>query len=131
MGRSAPSKGALDAAPLTLSDDRFFDSDPAVRRAARSIYERTRTLPLVCPHGHVDPRILAENTPFADPTSLLITPDHYILRLLYAQGITMEEMGVARLDGKAVEQDKRVIWKRFAENYFLCSAHHRLEAGPA
>src|SRR5437868_2863628 len=92
MGRSAPASGALDAAPLTLSDDRYFDSDPAIRRAARAIYERTRTLSLVCPHGHVDARILAENTPFPDPTSLLITPDHYILRLLYAHGISMEEM---------------------------------------
>jgi len=44
----------------------------------------------VCPHGHVDPARLAKNTPFSEPTGLLITPDHYIYRMLYAQGIGLE-----------------------------------------
>src|SRR5438876_9996445 len=109
IGRSTTADGGSDVAPLALSDDRYFDSDAAIRRAARAVYERTRALPLVCPHGHVDARILAENAPFADPASLLITPDHYILRLLYAQGIPMESLGVARLGGSPVESDPRAI----------------------
>ena len=60
------------AQPLVLHPDRFFDSDPAIRRAARSLYEETRDLPLVCPHGHVDASLLAENEPFPEPTDLII-----------------------------------------------------------
>src|ERR1051325_11581825 len=69
-----------------LHEDRFFDSDPAVRRAARALYEETRGLPLICPHGHVDPRVLAEDEPFGEPTELILRPDHYILRMLYGRG---------------------------------------------
>jgi glucuronate isomerase len=59
-----------------LHEDRYFDSDPAVRRYARSLYEETRALPIVSPHGHVDPAILAKNEAFTDPASLIVTPDH-------------------------------------------------------
>ncbi|MEL6611488.1 MAG: glucuronate isomerase, partial [Bacteroidota bacterium] len=76
--------------PLTLHPDRFFDPDPAIRRAARTIYEDTATLPIVSPHGHVDPALLAENQPFPEPTALLLTPDHYLFRMLYSQGIDLD-----------------------------------------
>ena len=46
-----------------------------LRRVARSLYEETRALPLICPHGHVDPRLLAEDAPFPEPAALLITPN--------------------------------------------------------
>ena len=61
-------------------EDRGFDPEPSVRRAARALHEETRRLPIISPHGHVDPRLLAENEPFPDPASLIVTPDHYILR---------------------------------------------------
>ena len=70
---------------LALHDDRYFDADPAVRRAARAIHDETRALPLICPHGHVDPHLLADDTPFSEPTSLFLLPDHYILRMLYSR----------------------------------------------
>jgi len=75
--------------PLTLHEDRYFDADPSVRRAARSIYDETRALPLVCPHGHVDPRLLADDSPFPEPTSLFLLPDHYILRMLHSRGVPL------------------------------------------
>ena len=59
--------GGASGRPLTLHADRFFDADPATRRAARELYEGTRDLPLVCPHGHVDPALLSENDPFPEP----------------------------------------------------------------
>jgi glucuronate isomerase len=124
--------------PLVLHDDRFFDSDPAVRRAARALYDEIRALPLVCPHGHVEPALLADDAPFPEPTALLITPDHYIFRMLYSQGIPLEALGVpmrpgvdggdgAAPDGSApdgsggvpFERDPRAIWRRFAEHYHL------------
>src|SRR5215213_1363423 len=111
--------GAPGAAPLVLHEDRYFDSDPAVRRAARALHEETRCLPLVCPHGHVDPRMLAEDAPFPEPTALLITPDHYIFRMLYSQGIPMEALGVPTRDGASTGADPRVVWQLFAANYHL------------
>ena len=104
---------------LVLHPDRFFDSDPAIRRSARAIYDETQALPLICPHGHVDPWLLADNAPFREPTALLITPDHYIFRMLYSQGISMESMGIPTRDGAPVETDPRRIWQRFAEHFHL------------
>lgn len=104
---------------LVLSEDRFFDSDPAARRVARALYEETRGLPLVCPHGHVDPAILAINAPFPEPTALILTPDHYIIRMLYSRRIPIESLGIPTCDGTPVERDPRKIWQRFGDNYYL------------
>jgi glucuronate isomerase len=105
---------------LSLHPDRFFDSDDAVRRAARALYEETQALPLICPHGHVDPSILAEDSAFPEPAALLITPDHYIFRMLYSQGVSLESLGVpARDPGVKIEQDPRKVWRRFAAHYYL------------
>jgi glucuronate isomerase len=103
----------------TLNPDRFFDPDPAIRRAAREIYQETSQLPLVCPHGHVDPRVLATNEPFPEPTALLVQPDHYILRMLYSRGVPLEQLGVPARDGTLVERDPRRIWSIFAARYYL------------
>ena len=100
-------------------EDRGFDPEPSVRRAARALYEETRGLPIISPHGHVDPRLLAENEPFSDPATLIVTPDHYILRMLYAHGISLESLGVATREDAVVETDPRAIWQRFAERYHL------------
>jgi glucuronate isomerase len=99
--------------------DRYLDPDPAVRPVARELYERVRDLPLVCPHGHVDPRILSEDVPFPNPAALLVVPDHYLFRMLYSQGVPLESLGIRRLDGGPVETDPRAMWQRFAEKFFL------------
>ena len=104
---------------LDLHPDRLFDSDPAPRRIARDLYESVSGLPLVCPHGHVPPALLAENEPFPEPTALILTPDHYVFRMLHSQGVSLEEMGIPTRDGTPVESDPRVIWRRFAEHYHL------------
>jgi glucuronate isomerase len=102
-----------------LSPDRYFDPNPIVRDVARRLYARVASLPLVCPHGHVDPRMLAEDTPFTDPATLLVIPDHYVTRMLYSQGIALERLGVPTLDGSPVEADPRRIWQLFAEHFHL------------
>lgn len=105
---------------LTLSADRYFSPDPSQRALARTLYEQVKDLPLICPHGHVDPRLFADpDYSFGTPVDLLIIPDHYILRMLYSQGIPMERMGVPRRDGGWVESDHRKIWQTFAENFYL------------
>jgi len=68
----APSVATPGRPALTLHHDRYFDPDPTIRAIARSIYEETRGLPLICPHGHVDPRILATDAPLPEPTALLV-----------------------------------------------------------
>lgn len=113
--RTVPS----DDAPvneLALHEDRFFDADPTIRRIAHSIYDETRELPIVSPHGHVDPRPLAQNTPFPEPTALMILPDHYVLRMLYSLGIPLTSLGIAPLPGGDCERDTRKIWQLFAEH---------------
>ncbi|NBC95017.1 MAG: glucuronate isomerase, partial [Deinococcus-Thermus bacterium] len=44
----------------TLDPDRCFSPEPRVRDRARDLYEATRDLPLLCPHGHVPPQLLAD-----------------------------------------------------------------------
>jgi glucuronate isomerase len=103
-------RGDAGRGRVILNPDRFFDSDPAIRRVARALYDETRGLPIVSPHGHVDPRILAENSPFPNPASLVIQPDHYILRLLYANGVPLESL---------VRGDPRRVWQLFSEHDHL------------
>jgi len=113
-----PQRTAPLTAPL-LYADRLFPADFATRAVARRLYAEVRDLPIVSPHGHTDPRWYAENAPFPDPARLFVTPDHYIFRMLYSQGVTLEEMGIPRKDGHVVETDARKIWRTFAERYYL------------
>lgn len=103
-----------------LTADRFFDPNPSQRRVAQELYETVANLPLICPHGHVDPRLLAdESASLGTPADLLIIPDHYVFRLLYSVGVSLETLGVPRLDGGPVEQDHRQIWQIFADHFYL------------
>jgi glucuronate isomerase len=102
-----------------LHPDRYFSPVPAVRDVARELYQLGAGYPLVCPHGHVDPRLLALDEPFPDPTALIVVPDHYIVRMLYSQGVPMEALGIPRLDGGASETDPRRIWQLFGDHFHL------------
>ncbi|MBN2303365.1 MAG: glucuronate isomerase [Anaerolineae bacterium] len=107
-------------AELTLPEDRFLGPDPTQKDVARQLYDTVAGLPLVCPHGHVDPRLLADpDYTFGTPVDLLIIPDHYIFRMLYSQGIRLENLGVPRQDGGPVETDHRKIWQTCAEHFYL------------
>jgi len=110
----------MSTAPSTLARDRYFDPDPGQRKIASQLYEAVGDLPLICPHGHVDPRLFSDpEYSFGSPTELLIIPDHYVFRMLYSQGIALEDLGVPRIDGGPVERDDRKIWQIFAENSYL------------
>jgi glucuronate isomerase len=100
-------------------EDRLFPSEPAVRKLAHALYATVRDLPIISPHGHTDPRWFAEDEHFPDPAALFIQPDHYIFRMLYSQGISMESLGIPgpATAGKSV--DPREVWRIFAKNYFL------------
>lgn len=104
--------------PLHLSPDRLFPVDDRGRAIARALYSQVRDLPIISPHGHTDPQWFASNANFADATSLLLVPDHYVLRMLYSQGIALDDLCVPRRDGVS-HQDPRKAWRLFAENFHL------------
>lgn len=105
----------MPAHPLAVHPDRLLPVDPAVRTIARGIYEEIRSLPIISPHGHVDPRMLLDDQPFADPTTLLITPDHYVNRLMHARGVNLADLGVGQ--GPLSEEQARAAWRIFCAHW--------------
>jgi len=106
-------------AKLALHPDRLFPADERTRGIARALYAPIKDLPIVSPHGHTDPAWFAYDQNFANPAELLIVPDHYVFRMLYSQGVRLEDLGVPTVDGGPTEQDPRKIWKIFADHYYL------------
>lgn len=102
-----------------LHPERLFASCPIQRDLARELYQQVAHLPIVSPHGHTDPRWFADNKPFANATELLLQPDHYLLRMLYSQGIGLDELGIERRDVASTAVDPVVVWQLFARNYHL------------
>lgn len=109
--------------PLELHPDRAFPVDPAVRAIARTLYEHIRGLPLVSLHGHVDAEVFAADEPFPDPAAMLVTPDHYVTRMLVSQGVPLAALGVPVLPGAdapgSVERDPRAVWRRLCAHWHL------------
>jgi glucuronate isomerase len=99
--------------------DLLFPTEPRERDIARELHTLVTDLPLICPHGHVDPGILAGDVPFPDPAQLLVVPDHYVTRMLLSQGIPPERLGVPSRTGAPVETDGRTIWRLLAGNWHL------------
>jgi glucuronate isomerase len=106
-----------------LDKNRLFPAEESARAVAVKLYETVKELPIISPHGHTDPQWFAENKPFPNPTALFIQPDHYIFRMLYSQGISLESLGVpqngAKPDAKQEAADPREVWRIFARNYYL------------
>ncbi len=100
---------------MLIHEDRLFPADPATRKVARTLYETVRALPIISPHGHTQATWFAKNQPFPDPAKLFVQPDHYIYRMLYSQGVSMQdlEIGVEHI------KDPRKVWRLFASNYHL------------
>ncbi len=106
--------------PWTLAPDRCLHADPARRAVARALYAVVRDLPLISPHGHVAPALLADPAArFGNPAELFIIPDHYIFRMLYSQGVPLADLGLPARDGTPGETDPRRIWQRFADHFYL------------
>ncbi|WP_166355647.1 glucuronate isomerase [Phytoactinopolyspora limicola] len=110
---------------VTLDDDRLLPAEPTVRALARELYHQVRELPLICPHGHVDPGLLARDEPFPDPAELLVIPDHYVHRMLHSAGVSHADLGLPDVDGVRRETDSRRIWR------ILCEHWHRFRGTPS
>jgi glucuronate isomerase len=101
-----------------LDANRLFPAETTARAVAIKLYDTVRDLPIISPHGHTDPRWFAENKPFPNPAALFIQPDHYIFRMLYSQGVSLESLGIPQVDGKE-NADPREVWRIFAKHYYL------------
>ncbi len=103
---------------LTLHEDRLFPAEPSTRAIARELYSSIRRLPIISPHGHTDPAWFADDQPFGNATELLLAPDHYLYRMLYSQGVSLEALGVSSRRGLA-SADPRAAWRLFASRFYL------------
>lgn len=99
---------------LTLHPDRLFAANPTIRDISRRLYAEVADLPIISPHGHTDPEWFATNARFGNAAELLLHPDHYVFRMLYSQGIALEDLGVGN-----PAADPRESWRIFAERYHL------------
>ncbi len=104
---------------MSLHPDLLFPAEPRMRDIARALYSHVKSLPIISPHGHTDPAWYALNQPFADAATLFVKPDHYVFRMLYSQGVPLEDLGVPRADGSTTETDGRKIWRLFARHWPL------------
>ena len=109
----------MNAKPLTLHEDRLFPPDATTRAIARRLYSQVAHLPIVSPHGHTDPAWFAGNEAFANATELLLVPDHYVFRMLYSQGVSLDAIGIPHADGSRADVDPREAWRLFAQNFHL------------
>ncbi|HTW80731.1 MAG TPA: glucuronate isomerase [Terracidiphilus sp.] len=100
---------------MLIDDDRLFSSEPSARKVARAIYQEVRDLPIVSPHGHTQAAWFASNAPFPDPATLFVQPDHYVFRMLYSQGISLDDLEI----GQPRVKEPRKVWRIFASNYYL------------
>ena len=96
-----------------MDKNRFLGGDVF----AAEIYEAMSKFAILSPHGHVNPLLLLENKPFENPVEMLITPDHYVTRMLFSQGISYEQLSIPRLDGTRADLDPREVWRVFANNW--------------
>jgi glucuronate isomerase len=104
--------------PIPLHEDRLFPAEPAARAVARELYALVRDLPIISPHGHTDPAWFADNAAFSNATELLLSPDHYLFRMLYSQGVPLEKLGVPSKAGPS-KADPRESWRLLARNFYL------------
>ena len=105
-----------------LHPDRLFPADPDTRAIARRLFASVADTPILSPHGHTEAQWFADNQSFPNPTALFLEPDHYLFRMLYSQGVSMEAMGIPTRPEQAASTPKpepRQTWQLFAANYHL------------
>jgi glucuronate isomerase len=100
---------------MLIHEDRLFPAEPGSRKIAKALYERVKALPIISPHGHTQASWFAKNEPFSDPAKLLVQPDHYVYRMLYSQGVSLDDLEIGQAELKAA----RKVWRIFASYYYL------------
>ncbi|RAX46298.1 glucuronate isomerase [Arthrobacter sp. AQ5-06] len=108
---------------IAANPDRLLPADPGTRSIARALLERVEDLPIISPHGHVDASVIERNTPFPDPAALLVSPDHYVTRLIHSSGVALDQLrpqaGAQAGDAEAASPDSRTVWREFCKSWPL------------
>jgi glucuronate isomerase len=85
------------------SPDRYIEGGGLGLDLYRDVVE----LPLVSPHGHIDVRLFSRpDARLEAPGRLFVTSDHYVVRMLYSQGVPLE----------ATRGEDRDVWKLLVDN---------------
>ncbi len=100
---------------MPIHEDRLFPVEPSARKIAKALYAHVSALPILSPHGHTKAAWFQQNEPFPDPATLLVQPDHYVFRMLYSQGISLDDLEI----GQPAIKDPRKVWRIFASHYYL------------
>src|SRR3954452_4869306 len=105
---------------LATHPDRLLPAHPGTRSIARTLLARVQDLPIISPHGHVDAAVIEQNTPFPDPAALLVSPDHYVTRLIHASGVPFDRLGKPdAAESGAAAPYSRAIWREFCKAWPL------------
>jgi glucuronate isomerase len=105
---------------IAANPDRLLPADPGTRSIARDLLQRVQDLPIISPHGHVDAAVIEQNTPFPDPAALLVSPDHYVTRLIHASGVPFDRLRQPDATGSgAAAPDSRAVWREFCKAWPL------------
>jgi glucuronate isomerase len=108
---------------FSLPEDRFFGPDTRQKDVALELYDQVMDLPLICPHGHVDPFLFSDpEARLGTPDELFIVPDHYVTRMLYSQGIPLNQLGIPEVHPAGpnlVKPNHREIWGHFCKYFHL------------
>ncbi len=108
-------KKSLAQNSLAADPDRLLPAEPGTRAIARELLARVEDLPIISPHGHVEASMLALDTPFPDPATLLVSPDHYVTRLIHASGVPLDRLRM----GGTTAVEPRETWREFAKAWPL------------
>jgi glucuronate isomerase len=100
---------------MLIHEDRLFPAEPGTRKIAKALYEHVKTLPIVSPHGHTQASWFVKNEAFSDPAKVFVQPDHYVFRMLYSQGVSLDDLEI----GRAEIKNPRKVWHIFARHYYL------------
>lgn len=111
--------------PIAAESDRLLPADPGTRGIARGLLDLVEHLPIISPHGHVDAAVFADDMPFPDPATLLVTPDHYVTRLIHSSGVPLERLRISEsFSPRDVWRELCAAWPLFdgtASGYWLRS----------
>ncbi len=103
----------------SLHPDRYLGCQATALPLARELYLQMSAFPILSPHGHVNPATIAQNKPFPDPVALLITPDHYITRMLASLGISYEQLDIPTAESEVQKKgiSPESIWQIIADHW--------------
>jgi glucuronate isomerase len=101
-----------------LDANRLFPAETyRPRRSRQAVRHGPRSAHHFAARPHRSALVCGEQA-LPNPAALFIQPDHYIFRMLYSQGVSLESLGIPQVDGKE-SADPREVWRIFARHYYL------------